>query len=146
MSSLIIKNMKNKFIIILSIIFPLFFSCQKLKDPFNSFQWDNPYDLNNEIQLSLAAIPDTIFNHSNCTIQWTVKANRKGEPVRDFDLKISLYRDNIFLEEITRCKSNDKSFPWRVNVLKPYYSYKIQIKSVENFSIQDFSNEFIIKK
>ena len=125
--------MKTKLIIIISLGL-LLFSCQ----------WDNPYDLNNEIRLSLTSMPDTICNDSTYVIQWEVEANRKGKPVRNFELKISLYRNNLFLEEITRCNSNDKQFVWHIDVLKTYLPYKIQIKSIENYDIQTFGNEFTI--
>lgn len=109
------------------------------------YKWDNPYDSDNDIQLSLT-MQDTIRNETLCTIQWKVET-KKGKPAkkfRNFDLKISLFRDNVFLEEIAQCQSNDKSFIWHVDVLKPHHFYKIQINSTENFEIQAFSNQFII--
>jgi len=122
----------------------------------NSCKWDNPYDENNNIGLSLKSIPDTISNDTTYTIQWEVintkyKMPKPAKNFCPFDVEIILYRDNFhFLDTIATSwssdwDSNSKSFTWHVNVLKPYYLYRIQIKSKENINIQAFSNEFIIK-
>ena len=122
----------------------LLFSCETFEDPiFPAKKWDNPYDLDNEIVLTLEPIPDTIANDTTYVIKWEIVTN-KGKSVRDFDVKISLFRDNLFLKEITTCNSNNKSFTWHVNIDQPDRLYRIEIKSIANYFIQARSNEFSI--
>jgi hypothetical protein len=110
------------------------------------FKWDNPYDLDNEIVLSLEPIPNSISNDSTFVIKWDV-ATKNGKSIRNFDIKISLFHVHNFLEEIIiceKCNSNDRFFQWHVKIEQPDGYYWIEIKSVANYFIQAHSNEFSI--